>query len=657
MLSPTDRPIPSEIPKSENNLDSDMMDTTNGGSTEHLYISNFSSSNPFNVLIDNIPADPSNLSITNSVFSADARSRSPPPKRQRDGSQKSHQRRNDGKLLTPINIPLDPACNVALPGDGDDNLSSCSPESETHHSSLASPQQPQQQQQLHSEYNAADVRTDPKIKQQKQPVQQLYSEENSGPFVVFIEPIDLSLVKGKLNPTTVGRIIGKKIGEDRYSCQSSGKQKITVTAGDPEAANTILRDPTLTLHNLRASAPVHRLNRQGIIREVPLDIPDNAILLSLQSPSQVLKVKRLMRNKTEASNEKTLVPTQSIQITFDGQHLPPRVRLYGVSHRVEPFIQPVKMCFQCYRYGHIRSQCRSSQLCGRCGTAKHNSEDECPQKDGDPVCINCQGSHEPDNKCCPEYQLQRDARALAAQENITFKQAYARIIRNSPPEHTIRVRIIPEKAPNDEPAWSNADFPRLTPSLSTSFAQPSHFPLSTTSNVPSSSQAHRSSPPAPNPRTPPPIPPRTPPRTPGKTVSPTRFQTQRTRAAPTKITQERLNLFQSQANLAPRPKSYLTQNNHNITGSAYPPSPSTNPFKTQTSSQNEPSAATNPTYEYFETPKNIQDFISLLIDLIATFLLPLLNDPNNNSGASNPIYANLLNTLVGLAPRSTRNGY
>ena len=35
----------------------------------------------------------------------------------------------------------------------------------------------------------------------------IYSAKTQGPYVVFAEPIDVSKVKGRLHPTTVGRLI------------------------------------------------------------------------------------------------------------------------------------------------------------------------------------------------------------------------------------------------------------------------------------------------------------------------------------------------------------------------------------------------------------------------------------------------------------------
>ncbi|KAJ8674130.1 hypothetical protein QAD02_005392 [Eretmocerus hayati] len=407
-------------------IDSDLMDFQSEPELQQDGFSQFASSNPFNFLQDHSTANSDNLNARSGTPINMLISKSPPPKRQRDGSVKSQYLENthlSRKQADPLNAPL--------PSDGEDDSDTRSRiEADPKSSSPADNQRSRLQR---SDPAPADVNKSSTPKQQEILEPLFYSQGNSGPYIVFIEPIDASQVKGKLNPTSVGIVIAKKIDYNRYACRSSGKQKVTITASDPEAANAILRDTTLALHNLRATAPVHRLSRQGIIRDVPLDLSDGTILHAFQYSVPVIKVKRLSRSKTEASNQKSFIPTQSIQVTFDGQHLPSRVRLYGASHPVEPFSQPVRMCFNCFRYGQIQAQCRSSPICAKCGAAKHDSADACPQKDADPICVNCQGNHDPVNKICPEYQLQRDARTLAAQDDIPVREAYARLIRDSPP--------------------------------------------------------------------------------------------------------------------------------------------------------------------------------------------------------------------------------
>ncbi|KAJ8670646.1 hypothetical protein QAD02_001905 [Eretmocerus hayati] len=212
--------------------------------SEQLYFSQFSSTNPFCHLSEPNTIPVNNCSA-NPASSTDTRHQSPPQKRKRDESKKdkSRDQPRDEKSRSSASS-MDLAYKTALPGgDGDDDDFSSRSRSNSRSPSRVSQQSQQQQQ---SGQTNADVKSNITPKQQKQPMKQFYSEENSGPYFVFIEPIDSTQVRGKLNPTSVGRIIGRKIQDDRYGCQSSVRQKITVTARDPNTANLILRDPSLS---------------------------------------------------------------------------------------------------------------------------------------------------------------------------------------------------------------------------------------------------------------------------------------------------------------------------------------------------------------------------------------------------------------------------
>ena len=92
---------------------------------------------------------------------------------------------------------------------------------------------------------------------------------------------------------------------------------------DDQTANNIVLSPILPQHNLRASIPSHRLNRQAIIRDVPSDLTPDEIFSNLCSPShKLLKVDRLNRKIVKSDKSTELVPSNSILLTFDGQNLP-----------------------------------------------------------------------------------------------------------------------------------------------------------------------------------------------------------------------------------------------------------------------------------------------------------------------------------------------
>ena len=156
-----------------------------------------------------------------------------------------------------------------------------------------------------------------------------YSLTNQGPFVGFAEPIDSTKVKGHLHPTTTGRLLAAKYAGNLISVSASGSFNISITLNNMDAANRLLKDETFSTHNLRFSIPSHCLNRQAVIRDIPLNLSEAVILNELSaSYPNISKAERLNRRITSEDSSTSLVPFKSIRLTFEGQNLPDHIYLF-----------------------------------------------------------------------------------------------------------------------------------------------------------------------------------------------------------------------------------------------------------------------------------------------------------------------------------------
>lgn len=68
-------------------------------------------------------------------------------------------------------------------------------------------------------------------------IEQKYTTDNQGPYVLLAEPIDADLLSGKLHPSTVGKLLCSKYKGKIHSIDSSGAKKVTITLKDGETAN------------------------------------------------------------------------------------------------------------------------------------------------------------------------------------------------------------------------------------------------------------------------------------------------------------------------------------------------------------------------------------------------------------------------------------
>ena len=99
--------------------------------------------------------------------------------------------------------------------------------------------------------------------------------------------------------------------------------------------------------------------------------------------------------------------------------------IYNTSTEVEPYVPPVKICWNCLRYGHIAKQCRSKARCKRCGDLPHSDSSLCPRASSPPICLHCDGPHLSGSRECPEFNFQNEFRTYAVNHCLTFAEAKA----------------------------------------------------------------------------------------------------------------------------------------------------------------------------------------------------------------------------------------
>ena len=250
-----------------------------------------------------------------------------------------------------------------------------------------------------------------------------YPDEIVGPYIVLIQPTILNKDTPRMNATNTGRFLFRIFKNNEIiNISSSGIHQVTVTLSSAQYANTLVELPDLPLKKLVAFIPNSCLSCDGIVREVPLDIPDAEILGSIISPIRIQSVEGLNR-KIPENDALKLIPIQSIRIIFEGRARPEYIVLFSVRYPVSPWFSLVKMCFNCFLFGHISEHCKSQAKCIRCGQKKHPEGEACPNPSGLYRCANCKGPHSPMVKNCPAFIREKLIRSTAADKNISLTDA------------------------------------------------------------------------------------------------------------------------------------------------------------------------------------------------------------------------------------------
>lgn len=253
-----------------------------------------------------------------------------------------------------------------------------------------------------------------------------YLATDLAPFTIHIQKEQITPNENvRLHPIAFGHFL-KKNGFKNIingSLKRIGRNRISVAFSKFEDANSFLLDKKLSLNHYKAFIPVFNVTRMGVIRGVPVEWSDEEVMDNITVPigvGKILKVRRLKR-KNITNDKVDFVPIETVVLTFDGTSLPTRVYLCYNALPVQLYIYPTIQCFQCCRYGHIKSQCRSLPRCFKCGLG-HTGEG-CSVDEEDVTCILCSGSHVATSRNCPEFSRQKAIKETMAKSCMTYAEA------------------------------------------------------------------------------------------------------------------------------------------------------------------------------------------------------------------------------------------
>jgi hypothetical protein len=247
-----------------------------------------------------------------------------------------------------------------------------------------------------------------------------YPSSSTGPFTVLVKKSDDS----SICPISIGKMLKTKniiINTTRDGIQKENRNTVSINFRTPEDANSFITSYFVISNNLKAFVPKYRLSRQGLIRGIPNNVSMEEILEGIETPANVGKVlsARRLNYKDTSSGEIEWKPSSTLILTFEGSIVPDRVFLFYNSLKVEQYISPTVLCYNCCRYGHAKKHCKSPTRCYKC--SKPHPADQC---DSTYVrCINCQGAHTAANLKCPEYIRQRNIKRTMAMDNVSLKEA------------------------------------------------------------------------------------------------------------------------------------------------------------------------------------------------------------------------------------------
>ncbi|XP_030750912.1 uncharacterized protein LOC115878528 [Sitophilus oryzae] len=197
-----------------------------------------------------------------------------------------------------------------------------------------------------------------------------YTYKDSGPYLVIVETSkedeEVTQNLGNLlHPMCLERWLKEFgiIGVNKVS--RKGKNRVGIEFSSWNAANELFSSKLLKERNPEAYIPPSLVSCKGVARGVYKNIEMEEIVSERRTGPKIIEARRLQR-KIIVDGTAKYIDTESVIITLEGKIIPRSIKIEYCEVRVDVYVSPVIMCFNCMRYGHSKTQCRSKQRCSKC---------------------------------------------------------------------------------------------------------------------------------------------------------------------------------------------------------------------------------------------------------------------------------------------------
>lgn len=250
-----------------------------------------------------------------------------------------------------------------------------------------------------------------------------YSKIDNPPYKVNFRRNDTS--DKSISSVHVGQIL-RKNGYIFHDVARNGRRLATVSFPTFETANKAIDDNELKKF-YEIFIPNSFVFVYGYISNVDDSVEfdgDFGLISELKnSNAAITAVKPIFYTDRKDQQKKR---SHKVSITFRAKLLPKYVLAFGVNLQVSPFINRVKLCSQCARFGHDATACKQITECKLCFKKTCVNPNEC----GTNTCKLCKSvDHKTgDSQHCPKFQEQSRIYKCMAVNNIGFNQARSQIV-------------------------------------------------------------------------------------------------------------------------------------------------------------------------------------------------------------------------------------
>lgn len=251
----------------------------------------------------------------------------------------------------------------------------------------------------------------------------LYAKDHKGPAYAAVNiKREVAKQRNFQNLLLLAKLISAlNLGVEELIPQGQGKVEIKFKSG--EQANYFVLLESLPEKGISAYIPRYRTERRGIVKSFDIDLDINDIITHSVSPCAIKDARRLNRkvwNKDTGKPEWS--SSETALLTFEETVLPDDIKMYHlINKKVEVYIEPIKTCFICFKYGHVTKRCKGNTRCRTCGQLGH-SANSCQSKEH-PSCLHCKEDHPTFNSKCKVTLLHKEINNCMVYMNISAWEA------------------------------------------------------------------------------------------------------------------------------------------------------------------------------------------------------------------------------------------
>ena len=178
----------------------------------------------------------------------------------------------------------------------------------------------------------------------------------------------------------------------------------------------------LGVYHIKCRLPRSFQFSRGVIGPIGLETTDEELNKYLTENYPDITSARRFKKGTEKT------PTQSILIEFNTDNLPEFLKIGYQRFKVRTYVPHPWQCYNCQRFGHNASDCKSKSKCMFC--ANNHKSESCPLKkeqsrisETNLKCANCNGNHTANFGGCNRIKEAKTVEKIRAHHRLSYRDA------------------------------------------------------------------------------------------------------------------------------------------------------------------------------------------------------------------------------------------